>query len=175
MVQLFSEEPEPQEVKARKARDRAVGLYPLETWREIEEHIFIAESREPKGKNQEQVLKKELIQARILTAQGSTVYLLPEIAGPANLGEKHPDAIVDGFIMEFKTITGSIHQVEERFKDSRKKADRVFFKIDAKLSRHEVSRKLSGLISRKGYSGGVIFAYFTVTDEFAIWKVDALR
>jgi hypothetical protein len=44
-------------------------------------------------------LEKELVQARIMTAQRSTVYLLPEIAGPDNIGVKHPDAIVDGHLM----------------------------------------------------------------------------
>jgi hypothetical protein len=175
MVQLFGEEPEPQNIKARRAREKALSLYPLETWREIEEHIFIAESREPKGKNQEQVLEKELIQARILTARGSTVYLLPEIAGPANLGIKHPDAVVDGFIMEFKTITGSIHQVEERFKDSRKKADRVFFKIDAPITQEAVLRKIIDRTRKSAYAGGMVIAHFTTTGKTYFWDIDRLK
>ncbi|MDR3343372.1 MAG: hypothetical protein LBT14_11420 [Treponema sp.] len=138
-------------MNTQRARDKAISLYPLETWRELEERIFIAENREPNGKNQRQVLEKELIQARILTTQGSTVYLLPEIAGPANLGVKHPDAVVDGFVMKFKTITGSIHQVEHRFKESTKKAERVFFKIDAPLSKAEVFKKVQWISFQKNF------------------------
>ena len=100
----------------------------------------------------------------------STVYLLPEIP---LLNEKHikyPDAVVDGYIMEFKTVTGSLRQVEVRYKEARVKAAYIFLKIDAHLSRHEVTRKLSGYIKRKGYSGGVILAYFTPSGEFYRWS-----
>ena len=42
--------------------------------------------------------------------------------------------------------------------------------IDAHLSRHEVTRKLSGYIKRKGYSGGIIYAYFSQNGEFYRWS-----
>lgn len=150
---------------AGKAKEKAECLYPLETWREIEERIFIAVSREPVNKNQRQVLDKELVQARILTARGSTVYLLPESTDPAAIGVKHPDAVVDGFLMEFKTISGSIHQVEERFKESRKKAEGVFFKIDAALSKAEVFRKIRWISFQKQYRKGIVIVYFTESGE----------
>jgi hypothetical protein len=51
----------------------------------------------------------------------------------------------------------------------RAKAAYVFIKIDSPLSRHDVTRKLSGYIKRKGYSGGVILAYFTQSGEFNQW------
>jgi hypothetical protein len=159
---------------AQRTRERAEAFYPLEAWQEIETHIFIAASRQPRSNNQERVLDKELIQARILTARGSTVYLLPEVVDPANIGIKYPDAIVDGYVMEFKTITGSVREIERRFKESREKAERVFFKINAPLTRHEVTRKLSGIITRKAYCDGVVIAYFTETAEFCYWNVDDL-
>jgi hypothetical protein len=164
----------PEENAAQRTRELAAILYPLETWLQLEERIFTAASRQPRSKNQELVLKKELVQARILTAQGSTVYLLPEVVDPANIGIKYPDAVVDGYVMEFKTITGNVREIERRFKESREKADRVFFKIDAPLTHHEVTRKLSGIITRKAYCGGVIIAYFTETAELCYWNVDDL-
>jgi hypothetical protein len=170
-VQPPNSELSPQAVKSQKAREKAVSLYPSETWREIEERIFIAVSREPRGKNQRQVLEKELVQARILTARGSTVYFLPEI-GPS--GQKHPDTITDGYLMEFKTISGSVRQIEKHFKESREKADRVFFKIDSPLTRHAVARKLVGLITAKSYSGGLVMAYFSESSELYYWDVDSL-
>jgi hypothetical protein len=60
-VQPFYDEPSEQTSRAQRSREKAESLYPLEIWREIEEHIFIAKSREPKGKNQKQVLEKELL------------------------------------------------------------------------------------------------------------------
>jgi hypothetical protein len=175
IMQPPPDEPTEQENKARRAREKALGLYPLESWREIGERIFIAEGREPKSKNQRQILDKELVQARILAAQGSTVYLLPEVLDPENIGVKYPDAVVDGFVMEFKTITGNIRQIEERFKESMKKAESVFLKIDSGLSRHEVSRKLAGIIAQKGYRGGLVIVYFTRTAELFRWNIDDLK
>jgi len=123
----------------------------------------------PRSAEQINVLEKELLQARILADRGSTVYLLPEMPQPGIKHVKHPDAVVDGYIMEFKTITGSIRQVEERYKEARVKTENIFLKIDTSLSRHEVTRKLSGYIQRKGYTGGIILAYFTQSGEFYQW------
>jgi hypothetical protein len=180
MHEATDEQPTEQATRAAqtrfaKAREKAVSLFPLETWREIEAYVFIACGREPRSKNQQQVLEKELIQARILAAYGSAVYLLPEITDPARDGVKHPDAVVDGYLMEFKTITGSIYQVEHRFRESRKKADHVFFKIDSLLSKEEVIRKLEGVILQKDYHDGQIIAYFTETAKLYFWNVDDLK
>jgi hypothetical protein len=161
--------------KTHKAREKAIKLYPQETWRQIEERIFIASSREPKGKQQKHILEKELVQARMLTAYGSTVYLLPEIVDPANLGVKHPDAVVDGFLMEFKTISGSINQVEHRFQESRKKADRVFFNIQSPLTQEAVLRKLIDKVRKKHYQGGMVIAHFNETDKTYFWDIDRLQ
>jgi hypothetical protein len=155
---------------ARRAKEAACGLYPREKWESLEAGIFIAKSRMPRSAEQINVLEKELRQARILVKRGSTVYLLPESANPNEKRIKHPDAVVDGYVMEFKTITGSIRQIEERYKEARAKTAYVFLKIDAPLARHDVTRKLSGYIERKGYSGGVILAYFTQSGEFYQWS-----
>jgi len=154
---------------ADKACKLAVSLYPHEKWETLEAGIFIAKSRMPRSAEQINILEKELRQARILTDRGSTVYLLPEMPQPGVKRVKHPDAVVDGYIMEFKTVTGSIRQVEERYKEARAKTEHIFLKIDAPLSRHEVTRKLSGYIQRKGYTGGIILAYFAQTGEFYQW------
>ena len=157
---------------SRKAREKAQQLFPQEIWRETEERIFIAESRTPKSKNQQQTLEKELIQARILVRHGSAVYLLPESSYED--GKKHPDAIVNEYVMEFKTITGNIREVEKRFKESRLKADSVFFKIDSHLSKEEVIRKLKVVIIQKAYKNGKVIAYFTENEKLYFWDVNDL-
>jgi hypothetical protein len=154
---------------AAKASELARTLYPHEKWEVLEAGIFIAKSRMPRSVEQIHILEKELRQARILADRGSTVYLLPETAHPHEKHVKYPDAVVDGYIMEFKTVTGSIRQVEERYKEARAKAEHIFLKIDASLSRHDVTRKLSGYIQRKGYRGGILFTYFTNSGEFHQW------
>ena len=155
---------------AEKARQAAMDLYPREKWGMLENGIFISKSRMPRSAEQIHILEKELHQARILVERGSTIYLLPEIPLSNEKHIKYPDAVVDGYIMEFKTITGSIRQVEVRYKEARVKAAYIFLKIDAHLSRHEVTRKLSGYIKKKGYSGGIILAYFTPSGEFYRWS-----
>jgi len=159
---------------AEKTKKTAIGLYPHEKWEILEHGIFIAKSRMPRSAEQIHILEKELQQARILVERGSTVYLLPEMSNSNERQVKYPDAVVDGYIMEFKTITGSIRQVEERYKEARAKAAYVFLKIDANISRHEVTRKLSGYIKRKGYFGGGILAYFTQSGEFYQWSESEL-
>jgi hypothetical protein len=59
------------------------------------------------------VLEKKPVQAR---------YLLPETARSDSDSVKNPDAIVDSYLMEIKSITGSINQVEYHFRESHKKA-----------------------------------------------------
>jgi hypothetical protein len=137
-------------------------------WEQIDEHIFLAVSRKPINSNQKQILAKELRQAAILARAGKTIYLLPE--GGVE-GEKRPDAVVDNLIMEFKTITGNIREIERRYKEVRRKAEHVFIKIDSPLSRHDVSRKLADVIRRKAYQSGFIWVYFTVSDELFFWSV----
>ena len=158
-----------QQINAEKAKQTANGLYPREKWELLESGIFIAKSRMPRSAEQINTLEKELRQARILVVRGSTVYLLPEMSQPNEKRKKYPDAVVDGLVMEFKTVTGSIRQVEARYKEARVKTANIFMKIDANLSRHEVTRKLSGYIKRKKYSGGIIIAYFTQSGEFHRW------
>jgi hypothetical protein len=163
-----------QQDNADKAKQTAISLYPHEKWETLENGIFIAKSRMPRSAEQINILEKELRQARILVLRGSTVYLLPETPQPGEKNIKYPDAVVDGHIMEFKTITGSTRQVEERYKEARAKATYIFMKIDAPLTRHDFTRKLSGYINRKGYSGGTILAYFTQSGEFCKWSEEEL-
>lgn len=158
---------------SQKARKEAFCLFPDEQWREVEPHIFIAKNREPRSNNQKKILEKELIQARVLVQHGSVVYLLPESSRKNH--EKHPDAIVDEYVMEFKTITGSDKQVEVRFKESRKKAQAVFFKIDGPLSKSTVLERLTQTTVKKKYRSGHVLIYFTKTKELYYWDIAWLR
>jgi hypothetical protein len=162
------------EQNAKKAQEAARALFPLEKWDAFGGAIFIAKSRLPKSAEELSVLEKEIAQATILADRGSTIYLLPETVAPGEMNIKHPDAVVDGYIMEFKTIIGSIRQIGERYKDARAKADHIFLKIDSPLVRHEVQHKLSGYIRQKNYRGGIILAYFTETAELYQWSEEEL-
>jgi len=161
-------------INAKKTLQAANILYPNEKWEMLEAGIFIAKSRMPRSAEQINTLEKELRQARVLVERGSVIYLLPENPQQGEKLRKFPDAIVDGNVMEFKTITGSLRQVEVRYKEARAKASYIFIKIDAQISRHEFTRKLSGYIKRKRFSGGIIIAYFTRIGEFHQWTEEEL-
>jgi hypothetical protein len=141
-------------------------------WVEEAPGIHIAASRVPRSPEQVEIYEKELAQARILAALGHTVYLLPE-KGPRKV--KHPDAVVDGFIMEFKTITGNIRKVKENYKEARKKADNVFLKIDAAFTPEQVLRTLIGTIRRGNYTSGLIIAYFTGLQKVYYWNTGSIK
>jgi hypothetical protein len=96
-----------------------------------------------------------LKQAVILRDRGAVVYLLPKAKDAQGHNIPGPDAIVNGKIFEFKTITGGIGKVEKHFRDSRKQGGNVYIRIvDPKITRNDVIRKLSGVINSDNYTGG---------------------
>ena len=157
---------------AERAAQVATGLYPNEKWELLENGIYISKSRMQRSAEQIKILEKELRQARILTERGHTVYLLPEF-GPRKT--KHPDAIVDGLIMEFKTVSGNERKIKEKFKQARGKADNVFLQIEPPFTHRTVARKLAGAIRGKGYNTGLIWVYFKHSGKMAYWSVEGLK
>jgi len=157
---------------AQNAQVLAFRLFPGEKWISIDQHIFMAASRSPRSRNQSKILEKEIAQARILTALGHTVYLLPEF-GPQKT--KHPDAIVDGKIMEFKTVSGNKKKIDENYKEAREKAENVFLQINPHYSHKTVAGRLSDIIRRKSYKSGLIWVYFKNTGKMAYWTVEGLK
>ena len=164
-----------QKTNAEKTALIAKVLYPYEKWELLENGIYIAKSRMPRSAEQINVLEKELEQARILVTHGSTVYLLPEADQPKIKKKKYPDAVVDGFIMEFKTVSGNERKIKEKYKEAREKADNVFLQIDAPFSQKTVVSKLSGTIRGKGYETGLIWVYFSQNGKMTYWSVKDLK
>jgi hypothetical protein len=97
-----------------------------------------------------------------LAALGHTVYLLPEF-DPRKT--KHPDAIVDGLFMEFKTVSGNERKIKEKYKEAREKAENVFLQIDPPFSHRTVASRLSGSIRGKAYKSGLIWVYLKDTGK----------
>jgi len=157
---------------AQNAQKLAFNLFPNEKWISINQHIFMAASRAPRSDRQSEILNQELAQSRILATLGHAVYLLPEF-GPRKT--KHPDAIVDGIIMEFKTVSGNARKIKEKYKEAREKAQNVFLQIDPPFSHRIVASKLSGSIRGKGYKSGLIWVYFKQTEKMVYWTVEGLK
>jgi len=127
------------------------------------ENIKIAKSRLIPTKeksyisdNDAKILAKELRQAAILTCRGSSVYLIPKIKDAQGRDVPCPDALVNGTLYEFKTITGSLGKVEKHFRNSRNQCSNVFLRImNHDISRDHVISKLKQTLNDPKYTGGI--------------------
>jgi len=104
------------------------------------------------------------------------VYFLPETTNKE--GKKSADAVVDGLVMEFKTITGGLKKVEKRFRYSRKQGKNTFLKVDnPEISQTAVLSKLEAVIQDKEYTGGTdgkVIVHISATEETFYWELAEL-
>jgi hypothetical protein len=90
-----------------QTRRLAVALFPDEEWILHGERIYVAKSRLSGGHKEQAKLYREISDVRILTGQGSVVYFLPEHPHGTEIGKRHADTVIDGAIVELKTISGN--------------------------------------------------------------------
>jgi hypothetical protein len=157
------------EENTHRAEELAKKLFPNEIWEDAASIKFIysgedfelpvstvgikiASSRLTGLKGDEKIIAREVRQAKILADKGLSVYLLPK---RKIFFQTEPDAIVNGFLYEFKTITGTIKRVEARFRQSRNQCENIFLKIDnINLSKTDIISKISAILSDVNYYGG---------------------
>jgi hypothetical protein len=124
--------------------------------------IKIAESRITPSKNYSSIsdndartLAKEIRQAKVLTDRGASVFILPKIKVADGREISGPDALVNGRLFEFKTVTGSIDKVESRFRESREQGQNVFIRVlNPDISRQSVIQKMYNVVNDPKYTGG---------------------
>jgi hypothetical protein len=100
--------------------------FPEEIWT-IDDGVRIANTRileSKKSKNALEVFEKEKNMAKTLSADGYSVFLVPE----NKRNSKNPDAIVNGIYYDFKAT--KFKQVERRFLDALQQADNAVLKLD---------------------------------------------
>jgi len=137
------------------------------------ENIKVAISRITPTKNKKHIsdndaktLAKELRQARVLTCRDSVVYLVPKIKDAQGRDVSGPDAIVNGTLYEFKTVTGSIKRIEKNFRQSREQEQNVFIRVmNPNITKSDVIRKLHGVMNDEKYTGG-----FKGNIIFSVWQ-----
>jgi hypothetical protein len=125
----------------------------------IPENVKVAESRLPVNSEQRKILRKELLQAEMLSKLGNAVYLIPELAA---FGERPKDAVVNGELFEFRTITGNARTLEWEFSDAKKKGDNinVFLHVRSDISREETRRRLKLVLDRHcEYTGKIVISW----------------
>ncbi|MCL2442070.1 MAG: hypothetical protein FWD13_01225 [Treponema sp.] len=125
--------------------------------------IIVATSKLPVNMQEGIEFLKEIKSAIILMKHGSSVTLIPRIKRPDGKGFlPGPDAIVNGVLYEFKTVTGKIKKVGRRFIESRDQENNVYIRVDnQRHTRAGVIKSLSGIINsndyKSGYKGNIIF------------------
>jgi hypothetical protein len=88
-------------------------LFPLEEWIPHENNIFAAKSRLTRGHKEQSKLYREIADVRILTGRGIVAYFLPErfddkgIARAEELHSMHADTVINGVVVEIKTVSGN--------------------------------------------------------------------
>jgi hypothetical protein len=118
-------------------------------------NIKIAESKLTGRKGEELVLAKEIRQAHLLAEKGDCVYLIPKRKDAKGKFIPGPDAIVNGFLFEFKTVTGSIRKVERHFRNSRDQCENVYLRIiDKELTKDIVVYKIHRILNDPTYTIG---------------------
>ena len=126
------------------------------------DNIKVAKSRVTPSKNHSSIsdndartLAKEIRQAKVLTDKGASVFILPKNKGADDREISGPDALVNGSLFEFKTITGSIKRVETRFRESREQGQNVFIRvINLSITRNDVIQKMLNIVNSPEYTGG---------------------
>ncbi|GHV84422.1 hypothetical protein AGMMS50230_00300 [Spirochaetia bacterium] len=136
-------------------------------------NVSVAKSRIPQNKNDHDILKKELYQAKILSSLGNVIFFTPE---PGSYRHRVTDAVVNGVPYEFRTITGTSRRVEKEFGDAKRKGNsiNVFMNIDSKINRDEVRRRIVQVLERHpDYTGKIIVSMNGGRPHF--WDTSSFR
>jgi hypothetical protein len=174
-------------LKAKKSLSLASALFPLEEWIPHGDGIFVSKSRLIGGHKEQAKLYREISDVRILTGLGSVAYFLPERINGNNKGKRRADMVMDGAIVELKTISGNRTTLGKSFKKGYKqglsmlethpeiKAEHdVFLRLYTPFTVESVRAKIAGEIKNTSDKGRCI-CYFEATEELFYWTYDELR
>jgi len=175
------------QLNAEKSLSLASTLFPHEEWIPHGEGIFIAKSRLIGGHKEQSKLYREIADVRILTRRGSVAYFLPERFNANVKGEKRADMVLDGAIVELKTISGNRTTLGKSFKRGYKQGlsmleayieinaeHDVFLRLYTPFTIESVRAKIAGEIKNTSDKGKCI-CYFEATEELYSWTYDELR
>jgi hypothetical protein len=181
---MFSE---PRCRNAEKSLVLASSLFPAEEWVAHEEKIFVAKSRMAGGHKEQAKLYREISDVRILTNRGSTAYLLPEQSDGGEIGKKYADTVIDGAVVELKTVSGNRTTLGKSFKKGYKQGRSVleahpeiqaehdvFLRLFTPFTIESVRAKRAGELKNTTGKGRCI-CYFEAAGELCIWSYDELR
>jgi hypothetical protein len=184
--------PESTQLNTEKSLALASALFPLEEWIPHGEGIFVAKSRLTGGHKEQAKLYREIADVRILTGRGSVAYFLPErlddreIARAEEPHSMHADTVIDGVIVEIKTVSGNRATLGKSFRRGYKQGrsllkkhgitaeHSVFLRVFTPFSVDSVRAKIAGEL-KNSTNKGCCICYFEAAGELYFWTYDELR
>jgi hypothetical protein len=165
-----------------------IARYP--PWIPTEANIWVAKSRLAEKYREPDKWEREMSQVRILTGRGSTAYFLPESEKKGDPGKKYPDMVLDGTILEIKTVSGTVKTLGLEFKRGYKQGQSllsanlpanyppqghsVFIHLISGLKIGAVRAKIAGELKNRMDEGNFI-CFFDKLDELHSWSYADLR
>jgi len=169
-----------------KSHALATILFPTESWIPTETNIWVAQSRLVERIKEPEKWKREMAQVRILTKRGSVAYFLPELEIKGEEGNRHADLVLDGEIVEMKTVLGTRATLGWQFKYGYKqgslllktctvtKKHSVFIWLLSDMSVGSVKAKIAGELKER-HDDGSFICFFEKTGELCSWSYKELR
>jgi hypothetical protein len=164
----------------------ASALFPNEEWIPTEANIWVAKSRLVERLREPDKWEREMSQVRILTGRGSIAYFLPELEIKGEIGKRYADLVLDGEVLELKTVSGTRATLGTQFKYGYKqgslltencsltKEHSVFIWLKSDISVGSVKAKIAGELKNRADRGRFI-CYFETTSELYSWTYEELR
>jgi hypothetical protein len=171
---------------ARRTRQVARTLFPAEKWVKVEPHIWVAKSRLIERIKEKDKWNREMAQVRILTDRGSVAYFLPDMEIKGETGKMCADLVLDGTIMELKTVAGTRVTLGYQFRLGYKQGasllkicpgiqkHSVFIWLLSDLPVDSVRAKIAGELKER-HDAGNFTCYFDIIGKLYTWSYDELR
>jgi hypothetical protein len=170
----------------------ASKLFPHEEWISHGKGIFVAKSRFAGGNKEQAKLYREIDDVRILIERGSVVYFLPErtkeeeTVREEQIHNMHADSVIDGIIVEIKTVSGNRATLGKSFRRGYKQGrsllkkhgitaeHSVFLRVFSQFSVESIRAKIAGEL-KNSTDEGCCICYFESTEELYFWTYNELR
>jgi hypothetical protein len=177
---------EQQRLNAEKSLNLASALFPQEKWIHKGINIWIAKSRLAEEYREPDKWEREMSQVQILTGRGSVAYFLPEMEIKGETGKRCADLVLDGEIMEMKTVSGTRATLGGEFRLAYKQGasllegkvglqeHSVFIRLKTDLSLISVMSKIAGELKDRTGRGRFI-CYFETSGDLFFWTYEELR
>jgi hypothetical protein len=170
----------------KRSLQLAALLFPDETWVYKEPNIYVAQSRLIEEQREKDKWEREMSQVRILTGRGSVAVFLPENKHKGKTAKLCADLVLDGFVMELKTVSGTRTTLGTAFRFAYKQGavllsgysgiheHAVFIRLLSGLSIGSVKAKIAGEL--KGRSDpGKFFCFFENAQQLYSWSYEELK